>query len=173
MEINMKFESTINGKETALEIDQEQQLAIFEDHSVPYSLEHLGDDRYLLRTGLSTHVLDNITIQNQTVEFTINGKWVKSDLKDEQSLLLASLGFKVGGSKSEGRLNAPMPGKIIHVLVNEGEQVTLGDPVVILEAMKMENELKAPIDGVITKINAEVGQSVEKNHIILEIKPIG
>ena len=169
----MKFESTINGTETALEIDQEQQLAILEDHSVPYGLEHLGDGRYLLRTGMSTHVLDNISVQNQIVEFTINGKWVKSEIKDEQSLLLASLGFKVGSSKTEGRLNAPMPGKIIHILVNEDEQVAMGDPVVILEAMKMENELKAPVDGIIAKINAEVGQSVEKNHVILEIKPVG
>lgn len=169
----MKFETIINGKETALELDVEQKIAHIEDRSIPYSMDHLGDGRFMLRTGLSTHVLDNIQVNDHQVEFTINGRWVKSQIKDEQVLLLASLGFKVGAGKSEGKLSAPMPGKILNIMVNEGETVKLGMPVVILEAMKMENELKAPADGIVSKINAQVGDSVEKNNVILEITPVG
>lgn len=169
----MKFETTINGTEIPLEIDKTEKTARIGDRRLNYTLDSLGDGRYLLRTGLTTHVLANITVNNKSVEFTINGKWVKSDIKDEQTQLLERLGFKVGGSKTEGSLNAPMPGKILNVLVNKGEEVSMGDPVIILEAMKMENELKAPVGGVIARINVEVGQSVEKNHVILEIEPVG
>jgi biotin carboxyl carrier protein len=169
----MKFETLINGSETALDIDAEKKLAHVGEREIPYELKGLGDGRFLLRTGNTTHVLDNILVKDAIVEFTINGKWVKSEIKDEQSLLLASLGFKVGGNKSEGKLNAPMPGKILNIMVKEGEIIKIGEPVIILEAMKMENELKAPMGGVVSKISAEVGQSVEKNHVILEIVPVG
>lgn len=66
-----------------------------------------------------------------------------------------------------------MPGKILDIMVSEGDEVTKGQPVAILEAMKMENELKSPIDGIIKKIEAEVGQSVEKKTPILEIEALG
>ncbi|HBX64693.1 MAG TPA: acetyl-CoA carboxylase biotin carboxyl carrier protein subunit, partial [Balneolaceae bacterium] len=55
----------------------------------------------------------------------------------------------------------------------EGDEVEQDQPLVILEAMKMENELKAPISGTIASISAEVGQSLEKNSPILEIETIG
>jgi biotin carboxyl carrier protein len=66
-----------------------------------------------------------------------------------------------------------MPGKILELLSSEGDEVELGDPVAILEAMKMENELKAPCAGTIQSISVTTGASVEKNQILLEIEPRG
>ena len=69
-----------------------------------------------------------------------------------------------------GAVTAIMPGKIIRVLVTEGEKVTEGDVICILEAMKMENELKAPKDGVIKALHIEPGQDVEMGAVLAEIE---
>jgi acetyl/propionyl-CoA carboxylase alpha subunit len=70
----------------------------------------------------------------------------------------------------EGAVTAIMPGKIIRVLVAEGDQVTEGDVVCILEAMKMENELKAPKTGVVEKLYVQPGQDVETGAVLAEIE---
>ena len=70
---------------------------------------------------------------------------------------------------SAGAVTAIMPGKIIRVLVAEGEQVAEGDVICILEAMKMENELKAPKDGTVKVLHIESGQDVEMGAVLAEI----
>jgi biotin carboxyl carrier protein len=70
---------------------------------------------------------------------------------------------------SEGAVTAIMPGKIIRVLVAEGDEVTEGDVVCILEAMKMENELKAPKAGLVQALHMQPGQDVEMGAVLAEI----
>jgi biotin carboxyl carrier protein len=70
---------------------------------------------------------------------------------------------------SAGAVTAIMPGKIIRVLVAEGEQVAEGDVVCILEAMKMENELKAPKNGTVKALHIQSGQDVEMGAVLAEI----
>jgi biotin carboxyl carrier protein len=70
----------------------------------------------------------------------------------------------------EGAVTAIMPGKIIRVLVAEGDEVAEGDVVCILEAMKMENELKAPKSGTVKALHAGLGQDVELGAVLAEIE---
>ena len=67
-------------------------------------------------------------------------------------------------------LKAPMPGKIIDVLVREGSTVLRGEPLVILEAMKMQNEIQSPVNGEIIKVLAKPNSNVMKDDILVEIK---
>jgi biotin carboxyl carrier protein len=67
-------------------------------------------------------------------------------------------------------IKAPMPGKIIDVLVREGSNVLRGEPVVILEAMKMQNEILSPVNGVIVKVSARANTNVMKDDLLVEIK---
>lgn len=69
-----------------------------------------------------------------------------------------------------GSVVAIMPGKVIRLLVTEGDQVAEGDVVCILEAMKMENELKAPAAGTVTAVHARPGQDVEMGTVLAEIE---
>jgi biotin carboxyl carrier protein len=77
---------------------------------------------------------------------------------------------KQKGKVEKEYVKAPMPGKIIDVLVREGSQVLRGEPVVILEAMKMQNEIQSPANGHITKISARPNTNVMKDDILVEIK---
>ena len=67
-------------------------------------------------------------------------------------------------------IKAPMPGKIIDVLVREGATVVRGEPLVILEAMKMQNEILSPVNGTIVKVSAKPNTNVMKDDLLVEIK---
>lgn len=169
----MKFETTIGDTTKELTLNVEKNEFFINDHTRSYSFHRQANGRFLLRSGTKLYKIDNVSYDKYTIQFTINGRWCKVDVRDEQDLLLDKLGFKTAAEIGEGELNAPMPGKILEVIVKEGDKVEIGDPVAILEAMKMENELKAPIAGTVTTIAVSKSDSVEKNALILEIKASG
>ncbi|TYP94842.1 biotin carboxyl carrier protein [Fodinibius salinus] len=169
----MEFEATFDDKVTKLELLEDDNTAVFGDQHQSYQFSRQKNGRYLLRMGTKLYQIDNVSYDKHTVTFTLNGNWHSVTVRDEQDLLLDRLGFKTAGEIGEGELNAPMPGKILEVLVSEGDEVELGQPVAILEAMKMENELKAPIDGKVVSINIAEGDSLEKDALILEIEASG
>ena len=70
--------------------------------------------------------------------------------------------------KGSAELRAPMPGLLLNVLVSEGDTVKKGDVIFILEAMKMENALKAMQDGIVKEICVKKGQTVEKNQLLIK-----
>src|SRR5699024_927051 len=169
----MKFEATVDGQTFDFELDTEGQEVIFNDSTKSYQFHRQNNGRYLLRTGTKLFRLDNVQYDKHTVTFTINGQWCSVDLRNEQDLLLDRLGFKTEAEMGEGELNAPMPGQILEILVAEGDEVKLGEPVAILEAMKMEYELKDPVAGIVNNIVAVEGNSLDKNALILEIEASG
>ena len=74
-----------------------------------------------------------------------------------------------GGRSSSGLISSAIPGKIVAVLVSEGDKVDSGRVVIVLEAMKMQNEIKAGIDGKVEKIMCEPGERIEANVPLMEI----
>ncbi|MDX1617671.1 MAG: biotin/lipoyl-containing protein [Balneolaceae bacterium] len=168
----MKFETSSGDTTRELTFEPDEHRVQVDGESYEYAFEE-KNGRHLLRIGTKLYRIDNVSYTKHTVEFTLNGSWCSVEVKDEQDLLLDRLGFKTAADIGEGQLNAPMPGKILEVIVAEGDVVELGDPVAILEAMKMENELKAPIKGVISTVAVSAGDSVDKNALILEIEASG
>ena len=82
-------------------------------------------------------------------------------------LMMQRRGAQPTGS---GQVHAPMPGLIVEVTTEPGAAVSQGDTLVILESMKMQNELKSPSDGLVSVIHVEAGQAVDKNELLVEIK---
>jgi biotin carboxyl carrier protein len=76
----------------------------------------------------------------------------------------------VVGGTGAGTVKAPMPGTILSIKVNSGQQVNQGDVLLILEAMKMENEVSAPVSGTVKAINATVGASVNPGDVLVVIE---
>ena len=74
------------------------------------------------------------------------------------------------GKVEKELIKAPMPGKIIDVLVREGSHVLRGESVLILEAMKMQNEILSPVNGTVIKISAKANSNVMKDDMLVEIK---
>jgi biotin carboxyl carrier protein len=78
--------------------------------------------------------------------------------------------LRLSAGTDQGTLSTSMPGKVVRILVSEGDTVSKGDPVAVVEAMKMENELKAPMDGVVAGIEAAVGQAVDAGSVLMRIE---
>lgn len=106
----------------------------------------------------------------ETKSFTIkiNGRRYTVDVKDKFDLLLDKLGMNAGASAKVNHIKAPMPGLIIDLKVKEGDTVQKNDPLLILEAMKMENIIKSPVDGIVKSVKVIKGNSVEKGAVLIE-----
>ncbi|MEY3214102.1 MAG: hypothetical protein RIT28_4583 [Pseudomonadota bacterium] len=77
--------------------------------------------------------------------------------------------LRLSSAAEEGVLMTTMPGRVVAVLVKPGDKVTKGQPLVVVEAMKMENELKAPRDGVVDQVFAQVGAALESGVKLLQL----
>ena len=149
----------------------EQHIAEVDGHPYPYEWEDFGGGEFHLRTGTGNFHVQLLERQpNGYLLFQVNGKLYRTRVKDEMQQLLSEMGFNAGPPSGETRLTAPMPGKVLQILVDEGGDVTAGDPIVILEAMKMENELRAPGNGRIHDIRCRTGSSVEKHQVLVTIR---
>ena len=93
------------------------------------------------------------------------GAWVsgrRAALEVESARMRAAANVRSRPSASDsGALTSPMPGKVVKVLVNEGDEVAVGEPLVVVEAMKMENELVATRAGSVKKVHVQPGDTVE------------
>jgi glutaconyl-CoA/methylmalonyl-CoA decarboxylase subunit gamma len=91
-------------------------------------------------------------------------------LTEQEARLAAALGQSSNGSGS-GTLSAPMPGRVVKVLIVEGQAIEAGAPAIIVEAMKMENELHAPATGTVARVLVREGETVESGQPLCEITP--
>lgn len=105
----------------------------------------------------------------KTVVMMINNVRTEVTLKDSFDLLLKDMGMDQMTTRKMNDIKAPMPGLVLKVLVSEGQEVKKGENILVLEAMKMENMLKAADDCVVKKISVQAGDKVEKNQVLIQL----
>ena len=164
----MKYFATVNEQEYTIEIDQEEQILV---NGEPYQI----DFQQLLQGGTLSLLINNRSLeaivneQEDAWEVLIHGELYSVKVQDERSYRLAQARGTVLPETGTVAVRSPMPGVILDVLVAPGDQVEKGEKVVILESMKMENELRAGRDGVVQRVHVEPGANVEKNQELLVI----
>ncbi|MCB9190077.1 MAG: acetyl-CoA carboxylase biotin carboxyl carrier protein subunit [Flavobacteriales bacterium] len=97
----------------------------------------------------------------------INGNVYEAEAVDQFDELLKKLGMEKGGAGKVNELKAPMPGLVLEISVQAGDTLKKGDRVLVLEAMKMENVIKAPADVTVSSIEVKQGSTVEKNQVMV------
>lgn len=123
---------------------------------------------HLIRDNESIEAeLLSIDHATKTLQIRIGHKTANLKLKDRFDLLLEQMGMSMNGSGSVKDIKAPMPGLILDLMVKPGDEVKKGDVVLILEAMKMENIIKSPGDGIVREVKVALKQSVEKNQVMI------
>jgi len=105
-------------------------------------------------------------------EYTVNVNSNNYTVKISNHLdsLIKEMGFSVGSTKKSKDIKAPMPGLILSINVKEKQEVKEGETLLILEAMKMENAIGSPKDGVIKTIFVKSGKTVEKGTLMIEFE---
>lgn len=102
---------------------------------------------------------------------TVDGMPEEISMESTGDFERESGGAKRGKASKEGHVTTSMPGNIVDVLVNEGDTVEAGKPVLIIEAMKMETEVKAPISGKVIEVCIKKGDRVTPSEVLMEIEP--
>lgn len=121
---------------------------------------------HLIRNGKSYRI-EILERKEKQFAIRVNDKVIHTDLKDKMDLLLERLGMDHLADDTVNDINAPMPGLILEVNVAAGDEIRKGDTVLILEAMKMENVIKAAGDGTVKEVVVKKGDSVEKNQVLV------
>jgi len=164
----MKYMSTVNGREYVIQIDEAGQITVDgEAYAVDFEVLSEGGILSLL---INNHSLEAIVEERDDHwEVLIHGELYSVTVQDERAYRLARARGATTLVTGEVSIKSPMPGTIIAVAVESGQEVSKGDKIVILESMKMENELRAPRDGVVKAVNVAAGANVEKDQILAVI----
>lgn len=159
---NQPFEVAINNKTLEVTPQAAAELDIISD----------GDGVFHILKNQKSYKaeIQSVDYLTKTFTFKINGSIHTAKINDMYDRLIDQLGMKVGVSQKVGDIKAPMPGLVIEVAVEVGQSLTKGDTVLILEAMKMENVLKAAGDGIVKAIHTTKGQPVEKGQLLIEME---
>ena len=127
----------------------------------------LGDGHYhMIFEGQSINI-EVVQPDGKAPQIKIDGRLYQPEIKGETDLLLERLGLNISSKKAVKELKAPMPGLVLEIRVEPGQAVKEGDPLVVLEAMKMENILKAPGEAVVKSIAVKKGDAIDKNAILI------
>ena len=160
-------------QDTTYSVEKNRGETRVNKQSITWDLKWMGDRKIHLIQGaqsLEAELL-SIDLEAKTLQIRLGHKTTTLQLKDRFDLLLEKMGMNSAGSDSLKEIKAPMPGLILDLKVAPGDLVKKGDVVLILEAMKMENSIKSPGDGIVKAVNVSLKQSVEKNQVLIHPYP--
>ncbi|MFA9389273.1 MAG: biotin/lipoyl-containing protein [Prolixibacteraceae bacterium] len=154
-------------------------------------LEHKGNF-YKVSIGDHTYEVDVTKVENGVYSLIYQGKSVNMEMIEgdasnkyivntrtndyQVEIIDAKARYRTASKgnmdNDDAIISSPMPGKIVRLLVKQGDKVEKGDTVIIVSAMKMESEYKSPIDGTVKKIFVKADDTVEGNQNLVEIEPL-
>ncbi len=164
----MKYITTVNGHEYTVEIIDESHLSL---DGVVYQLdfERVGNQPVysLVLNGQSFEA--HVYTDDEQWQVLLRGDMYRAMVEDEREHRLRSQLEGAPVERGEYLLRAPMPGMVIAIPVEDGQLVQKGDVLLILESMKMQNELKAPRPGKVSRIRVAPGERVEQKQTLLSV----
>jgi biotin carboxyl carrier protein len=165
----MKYVTTVGDREFLVEIVDERHISI-NGKTYEVDFEAVGGQPVysLIADGKSHEAY--VRESDEGWQVLLRGRLYPVRVEDErEKRLRAAAGGGVAES-GEFHLKAPMPGLVVTIPVEEGQQVKKGQVLLILESMKMQNELKSPRDGTVNRIKVKAGESVEQKQPLLSVQ---
>jgi biotin carboxyl carrier protein len=168
----IKLKAEVAGKEHQISIQWRESVVLAAVDGSNYKLElrDLGDSEYLLIDGNTVYNCRVEDSHNHPDEIEVRLRGVSYPVKliDPKRLRSAQSGAE--HEKGVAQVVAPMPGKVVRVLVEAGTEVEAGAGILVVEAMKMQNEMKAPKAGHVVSIHAQVGSTVNAGDVLAVIE---
>lgn len=156
----------------SIDVDLDDRAVSIDAEAAVYDVRHRADSWSILGPG-GRHIEATIHREGDSQTIVHVGSRVYAfELQDELTArALATAGR--GAAKKTGDVKASIPGRVVRILVLEGEFVLAGRPLVVLEAMKMENEVRSPRDGKVRSIEVDPGQAVATGDVLVRFEPEG
>ncbi len=152
----------VNNKKLSLNLKKDDIIEI-DGKEFPYEILQKSDYTYVLRFNHKLYTITKVTNENNPFGILVEGNYFQVSVRTKLEVLAAELAEK-GQSSSQGKkVKSPMPGLVLKIKKQVGDKVSAGESVMILEAMKMENDIKSPKDGIISQILVTEKQAVEKS----------
>ena len=168
-----RYQVTVDGQqhEVMVELDASGEPARVRVGDAWHVVRRGADDALLVRTvgedGPQHTVL--LSPGSRPTQAAVGGDVLTVEVQSAQEAALAAALASAGGRGSSGIIKAPMPGRVVRVLVAEGEAVEADAALLIVEAMKMENEVRAPAAGVVHRVSVAPGDTVEAGQLLCEV----
>lgn len=169
----MHYVAIIDGQERDVEITEvspDSYRIEFDDKVFEIDAQAVGDSTLSVVKDNQSYNIESEIASDGSQNLLVRGELLGVEVLDLRTHRLRKAQESAGGIDGPVSIEAPMPGKVVAVLVSEGDEVALGQGVVVVEAMKMENELKAPKAGTITQLNAQVGVPVDGGVVLCMIE---
>ncbi len=166
---------TVNSNEKSYKVKFEENSASagsIDEKDFNLDLIEVKDGSFHLikeNRSYNLEVLD-ADYDKKSFKVKVNGSVHELNVQDKFDLLLESMGMSNLTETKISELKAPMPGLVLDIKVAAGEEIAKGDPLLVLEAMKMENIIKSPTDGIVKDIKVDRSTAVEKNEILIEFE---
>ena len=160
----------ITANEKKWQVDINKNEILVDGQPFPWDLQAGPAGKFHLLKDNRSYLAEVILADYQTKTFVIriNGNRHELRVQDRFDLLLEQMGISQANPHQVNEVKAPMPGLIVDIKVSLGQEVQKGDPILILEAMKMENIIKSPGDGVVKIIKVNRQDNVEKNQVLIQ-----
>ncbi|HEX8377758.1 MAG TPA: acetyl-CoA carboxylase biotin carboxyl carrier protein subunit [Pedobacter sp.] len=161
--------NTVKVNDQQFELKEENGLLFYKGQEVSIDIREIDKNYFHALYNNNSFKIELIDLNRaeKILELKINNKKYSVKVTDQYDELLHKLGFDKALSQKISDLKAPMPGLVLKVLVKDGDTVLKGDNLIILEAMKMENIIKSPIDGTLKSIKIQEGDKLEKNQVMI------
>ncbi len=161
----------IDGKEIDVQIDINNTISVRGSSGYEIDWVEVDPGRYSMLINGKSYSMTLERTDDGLFIANINGKEYHCTVEDERSKRLREFIVDAAGSDGPIEISAPMPGMVTDITVQEGDSVTENQPLVVLEAMKMENEIRSITSGTVKKIHIQPGQPVEKGQQLITILP--
>lgn len=158
-------------EERTFEVDLTGDVPLVDGEPVEAELARVPGTptRHLLANGRS-HTFVAQRRGRHSWELHLDGGRYEAEVVDERTRAIRAMTGRAAGPQGPKPVRAPMPGLVVSVSVEPGDAVEAGQSVAIIEAMKMENDLKAPAAGVVSRVAVEAGAPVEKGAVMIEFR---
>lgn len=167
----MRYIVTLDGKEREVEVTPDGVR--LDGDEIDATLRHVdGTDRYSLMLGGRSFDLFASSPQKGEWDLVVDGNGHHAEAIDERAHHIRSMVVAMGGPVGPKPVKAPMPGLIVRVEVSEGDVVKPGQGLVIVEAMKMENELKAAVAARVARVLVAAGDIVERDQVLIDLEAL-
>ncbi len=165
----MMYHVTLGGRTWVVELGGDGVSVDGKTVDVDFARIEGSPVRSLMVDGTS-HRLAARRVGKESWDLHLGGRRVSADVVDERTRVIREMTGAGGGPRGPRPIVAPMPGLVVRVEVSEGDVVQEGQGMVIVEAMKMENELRAGAAGVVTRVHVTEGQVVEKDQLLVSLE---